>query len=119
MCDATRRDFLAAGAATFLSAAAERELLAGSSAPRVPPPGAQEVAPGIFFYESDPAKVGSNSGWVIFDDYMLVIDTTYASRRARGHSRRPHHAHRDEDCEDRNEYSDNPTHFHSAVAMDG
>jgi cyclase len=77
MCDATRREFLAAGAATFLSAAAERELLAGSSAPRVPPPGAQEVSPGIFFYESDPAKVGSNSGWVIFADYVLVIDTTY------------------------------------------
>ena len=77
MCNVKRRDFLAAGAATFLSAAAERELLAGARPIRTPPAAAQEVAPGVFFYESDIAKVGSNSGWVIFDDYVLVIDTTY------------------------------------------
>jgi len=76
MCDATRRDFLTAGAATFVSAAVERELLAGS-APRVPPLGAQELAAGVFFYESDLAQLGSNSGWVIFDDYVLVIDATF------------------------------------------
>jgi glyoxylase-like metal-dependent hydrolase (beta-lactamase superfamily II) len=77
MCDVARRDFLAAGAATFLSAAAERELLAGSVPVRVPPPGAQEVATGVFFYVSESPRMGSNSGWVIFDDYVLVIDTTY------------------------------------------
>ena len=77
MCDVKRRDFLAAGAAAFLSAAAEREVLAGSRPLRILPAGAQEVATGVFFYESDIKKVGSNSGWVIFDDYVLVIDTTY------------------------------------------
>ena len=77
MCDATRRDFLAAGAATFLSAATEREVLANSAPRRASPPGAQEVATGVFFYESDVAKAGSNSGWVIFDDYVLVIDAAY------------------------------------------
>ena len=77
MCDVTRRDFLAAGAATFLSAAAERELLADSATARVQPPGAQEVATGVFFYESDLKRQGSNSGWVILDDYVLVIDAAY------------------------------------------
>jgi cyclase len=77
MCDVARRDFLAAGAATFLSAAAERELLAGSVPARVPPARAQEVATGVFFYVSESPRMGSNSGWVIFGDYVLVIDTTY------------------------------------------
>jgi cyclase len=77
MCNVKRREFLAAGAATFLSAAAERELLAGAPPMRALPTEAQEVAPGVFFYESDVAKVGSNSGWVIFADYVLVIDAAY------------------------------------------
>src|SRR5215203_4590073 len=77
MCNVKRREFLAAGAATFLSAAAERELLAGARPLRALPTGAQQAAPGVFFYVSDLAKGGSNSGWVIFEDYVLVIDATY------------------------------------------
>jgi cyclase len=77
MCTVKRRDFLAAGAATFLSAAAECEAFAGARKFPSPPPAAQEVVPGVFFYESDVMKVGSNSGWIIFDDYVLVIDAAY------------------------------------------
>jgi cyclase len=77
MCNVKRREFLAAGAATFLSAAAERELLAGARPLGALPTGAQQAAPGVFFYVSDLAKGGSNSGWVIFEDYVLVIDATY------------------------------------------
>jgi len=35
------------------------------------------VATDIYFHESNVATTGSNNGWVIFDDYVLVIDASY------------------------------------------
>jgi glyoxylase-like metal-dependent hydrolase (beta-lactamase superfamily II) len=40
----------------------------------------QEVAPGVWFHEGDIARKGHcNNGWVIFEDYLLVIDANFPS----------------------------------------
>ena len=74
------REFLAGGTA-FLSLAAEAELLAGPI-----PAGAEEaakadlVAPDIYFHEgqvSDTAEAVCNNGWILFEDYVLVIDANF------------------------------------------
>lgn len=81
MCQVNRRDFLVAGGA-FLSLAAEAELLHGA----VPLAAAQaaevdKVAPDIYFHEgdlvSDNAPAVCNNGWIIFGDYVLVIDANF------------------------------------------
>ena len=81
MCKVNRREFLAAGTA-FLSVAAEAELLHGA----VPVAAAQaaevdKVAPDIFFHAgdlvSDNAPAVCNNGWIIFEDYVLVIDANF------------------------------------------
>lgn len=80
MCDVSRRKLLAAGTG-FLSLAAEAELLGGP-----PPAGMAEtgkvdlVAPDIYFHEgkvSDNADAVCNNGWIIFEDYVLVIDANF------------------------------------------
>ena len=41
------------------------------------PPSVQELAPGVFFrLETD----GCNNGWVVFDDYVLVVDANFPLR---------------------------------------
>src|SRR5919112_3106261 len=75
MCKVTRRAFLATNAA-FLTAAAEAELIGRGRRPStLPPP--RQVAPGVFFFEADPFTTGSNRGWVVFSDYVLVIDASF------------------------------------------
>jgi len=80
MCDINRRDFLA-GASAFLSLAAEAELLHGPI-----PAGLAEavkedlLAPDVYFHEgqlSDTADAVCNNGWIIFEDYVLVIDANF------------------------------------------
>ena len=80
MCDVSRRKFLAGGTA-FLSLAAEAELLAGPI-----PAGMAEaakvdrVAPDIYFHEgrvADNADAVCNNGWILFEDYVLVIDANF------------------------------------------
>jgi glyoxylase-like metal-dependent hydrolase (beta-lactamase superfamily II) len=81
MCKVNRREFLAASTA-FLSVAAEAELLHGA----VPAAAAQDaevdkLAPDIYFHEgdvvSDNAPAVCNNGWIIFEDYVLVIDANF------------------------------------------
>ena len=81
MCKVNRREFLAAGTA-FLSVAAEAELLHGA----VPPQSSQAadvdtIAPDVYFHEgdvvSDNAPAVCNNGWIIFEDYVLVIDANF------------------------------------------
>jgi len=81
MCKVNRREFLAAGTA-FLSVAAEAELLHGA----VPAAVAQDaevdkLGSDIYFHEgdmaSDNAPAFCNNGWIIFEDYVLVIDANY------------------------------------------
>ena len=40
---------------------------------------ARELAPGVYFHEGDISKGHCNNGWVIFDDYVLVLDANYPS----------------------------------------
>ncbi len=40
----------------------------------------KELAPGVYFHEGDLAGKGHcNNGWVIFDDYVLVVDANFPS----------------------------------------
>lgn len=39
----------------------------------------QQVAPGVYFHEGDPRRGHSNNGWIVFEDYVLVIDGNYPS----------------------------------------
>ncbi len=80
MCEVNRREFLTRSAA-FLSCAAEAELLAGptsawpAEAGRVDP-----IAPDVYFHEgqlSDTADAVCNNGWIVFEDYVLVIDANF------------------------------------------
>jgi glyoxylase-like metal-dependent hydrolase (beta-lactamase superfamily II) len=76
MCKVSRRAFLATNAG-FLTAAAEAELLGRARQSAPPPARPNEVAPGIFFFEGDPFATGSNRGWVVFSEYVLVIDASF------------------------------------------
>jgi cyclase len=80
MCKVSRRELLVGGSA-FLSLAAEAELLAGRM-----PAGLSEaakedlIAPDVYFHEGDIADTADavcNNGWIIFEDYVLVIDANY------------------------------------------
>jgi cyclase len=77
MCEMSRRELLTGG--TILSLAAEAELLSGPAKTaeigKVDP-----VAPDVYFHEGDlQGKGHCNNGWVIFEDYVLVIDANFPS----------------------------------------
>ena len=80
MCDISRREFLAGGTA-FLSLAAEKELSAGPiPAGMAEAAKADLVAPDVYFHEgrvSDSADAVCNNGWIMFEDYVLVIDANF------------------------------------------
>jgi len=80
MCEVSRRELLIGGGA-FLSLAAEADLLA-----RPTPPGVSEaakedlVASDVYFHEgdvSDTADAVCNNGWIMFEDYVLVVDANF------------------------------------------
>ena len=76
----SRREFLTGGTA-FLSLAAEMELLAGPiPAGMAEASKADLVAPDIYFHEgqvADNADAVCNNGWILFEDYVLVIDANF------------------------------------------
>ncbi len=37
----------------------------------------QSVAPDVYFHQGDHSFVYCNNGWVVFDDYVLVVDANY------------------------------------------
>ena len=80
MRDVSRREFLAGGTA-FLSLAAEMELLAGPiPAGMAEASKADLIAPDIYFHEgqvADNADAVCNNGWILFEDYVLVIDANF------------------------------------------
>jgi len=40
----------------------------------------EQVAPGVYFHEGDIGRKGHcNNGWIVFDDYVLVIDGNFPS----------------------------------------
>src|SRR3569833_1441045 len=39
-----------------------------------------QLAPGVYFHEGDlDGKGHCNNGWIVFDDYMLVVDANFPS----------------------------------------
>jgi glyoxylase-like metal-dependent hydrolase (beta-lactamase superfamily II) len=79
MCQVDRRAFLATGAAV---AGAGLGPAAASPAPPPAPEGfvLRDVAPGVGFAEGDAVGKGySNNGWIVLEDYVLVVDATYPS----------------------------------------
>jgi cyclase len=81
MCQVDRRGFLATGAALATSAlgpAAE-----GLSAQAAAAPEGfvlRDIAPGVRLAEGDAVGKGySNNGWIVLEDYVLVVDATYPS----------------------------------------
>jgi cyclase len=76
MCDVTRRDFLTGGAA-MLGAISEIGARVASAAEIGKVDG---VAADTYFIEGDlKGKIYCNNGWVIFEDYVLVIDANFPS----------------------------------------
>jgi cyclase len=39
----------------------------------------QTIAPGVYFHEGDPRRGHCNNGWVVCDDFVLVIDANFPS----------------------------------------
>ncbi len=78
MCEVSRRKFLGTA---FLSLAAEKELLAGPIPAGMAEAGkADRVAPDVYFHQgtvSAAAATVCNNGWIIFEDYVLVIDANF------------------------------------------
>ena len=69
------------GGSAFLSLAAEEKLLAGPMPEGMAEAAGQDlVAPDIYFHEglvSDTADAVCNNGWIMFEDYVLVIDANF------------------------------------------
>ncbi len=61
-------------AATFLTLLGVAFLTTSSGQPGK----VHQLAPGVYYREAEPAKhIIANSGWVVFRDYVLVIDANY------------------------------------------
>jgi cyclase len=39
----------------------------------------QEVAPGVFFHQGDPRRGHCNNGWILFEDYVVLVDANFPS----------------------------------------
>ena len=39
----------------------------------------QTIAPGVYFHQGDNRRGHSNNGWIVFEDYVLVIDGNFPS----------------------------------------
>jgi len=73
MCDVSRREFLTAGAAAVAASAKAPSALAEIG--RV-----ETVAGEVYFHEGDLTGKGHcNNGWIVFEDYVLVIDANFPS----------------------------------------
>src|SRR5438128_87008 len=78
----TRRDMIAGSAVLMelLQSAADGSPLPHEAHSHTEVGKVDEVAPGVYFHEGDLAKQGHcNNGWIIFDDYVLVIDANFPS----------------------------------------
>lgn len=80
MRDVSRREFLAGGTA-LLTLAAETKLLAGAIPAGMAKAAKDDlVAPDIYFHEGNLADYSDavcNNGWIMFEDYVLVIDANF------------------------------------------
>jgi len=79
MCQVTRRELLVGGAAFLSLAAADSEGLAKPVVAVREVGKVDPVAADIYFHEGNLAVGHCNNGWIIFEDYVLVIDANFPS----------------------------------------
>jgi glyoxylase-like metal-dependent hydrolase (beta-lactamase superfamily II) len=78
MCDVSRRSLLLGTAA--LAALATEPVQAQDAAAKSRVNQVDSLAPGVYFHEGDLAGAGHcNNGWIVFKDYVLVIDANFPS----------------------------------------
>ncbi len=79
MCDITRREMLIGGAVLVgLSMKEAKSLVAAQ--PEVGK--VDQLAPEVYFHEGNLIRGHCNNGWIIFEDYVLVIDANFPSGAA-------------------------------------
>lgn len=80
MCDINRREFVT-GAGAFLSLATEAKLLGQPMRAGTAQADKEDLlATDVYFHEgqiADTADAVCNNGWIMFEDYVLVIDANY------------------------------------------
>ena len=79
MCDITRREMLLGGAALVGLSMKEAKALVAikPEVGKVDP-----IAPEVYFHEGNLVRGHCNNGWVVFEDYVLVIDANFPSGAA-------------------------------------
>jgi len=80
MCDVTRREMLLGGAALVGLTMKDAKAL-GAAKPEVGK--VDQLAPEVYFHEGNLVRGHCNNGWIIFEDYVLVIDAKLSIRRRR------------------------------------
>ena len=86
MCRVSRREMLLGGAALLGAAATEskaKSITNAKTAPATPPAvevgKVDQVSDGVYFHQGNILVGHCNNGWIIFEDYVLVIDGNYPS----------------------------------------
>ncbi len=86
MCRVSRREMLLGGAALLGAAATESKAKSITNPKTAPPPAptaevgvVDQVADGVYFHQGNLLVGHCNNGWIIFEDYVLVIDANYPS----------------------------------------
>lgn len=79
MCDPTRRQMLIGGAALLGLSMKEAKAMV-SARPEVGK--VDSVAPEVYFHEGNILRGHCNNGWIVFEDYVLVIDANFPSGAA-------------------------------------
>jgi glyoxylase-like metal-dependent hydrolase (beta-lactamase superfamily II) len=77
MCKVTRRDLLKGSAALLGTAVASEKIVTRALAREVGK--VDTLAPDVYFHEGNLAVGHCNNGWVVFEDYVLVIDANFPS----------------------------------------
>jgi cyclase len=77
MCEITRREMLIGGAALLGLSMKEAKALVATS--RLEVGKVDPLAPEVYFHEGNLVRGHCNNGWVIFEDYVLVIDANFPS----------------------------------------
>lgn len=79
MCDISRRDLILSGATILGMAASGSKQGLASPAPALQVGKVDPIGDGIYFHQGNIVVGHCNNGWVVFDDYVLVIDANFPS----------------------------------------
>src|SRR5829696_4372315 len=82
MCKVSRRDVLVGGAAMLGLAATDSDTIVKSVEAATPIREVGKVetlAPDVYFHEGNIVLTHCNNGWIVFEDYVLVIDANFPS----------------------------------------